>query len=334
MNAGTLVLSDGLMLAIVAVAFLTVTCVAVAVVAAGAASRRRVRQRIEHVKLRFADAPVAAMASLRRDSGQGRIAGLDWLVKRFLPHPAVLRARLAKTGYNMSPAQYVLLCLGVGAAIILAVVFALRQPVAIGLAAGVVAGVGLPHLAIGWLGARRVGKFLDLFPEAIDLIVRGLKSGLPVTESMAAVGREVADPVGGEFRHIADAVRLGQDLESALWDAGARVDTADFKFFIICLSVQKETGGNLSETLENLSDILRRRRQMKLKIKAMSSEARASAYIIGSLPLIMLGVLYMMNPEYIATLFTDLRGRMMLGIGVGVQLVGVAVMAKMVRFEI
>jgi tight adherence protein B len=181
---------------------------------------------------------------------------------------------------------------------------------------------------------KRLARFIALFPDAIDLIVRGLKSGLPVIESVAAAGREMADPVGSEFRRIADAVKFGQTLEDAMWETAARLDTPEFKFFVISLAVQRETGGNLAETLGNLSDILRRRRQMRLKIKAMSSEARASAMILGSLPFVMFGIVYLMNPGYESMLFTDPRGRLVLIGGLVIMATGIAVMRKMVRFEI
>src|SRR5262249_28054253 len=146
-------------------------------------------------------------------------------------------------------------------------------------------------------------KFTKLFPEAIGLMVRGIKSGLPIAETFVIVGQEVPDPVGEEFRRVSDQIRLGQQIEQALWDSAKRVGTPEVQFLVVSLSVQKETGGNLAETLENLDTILRRRRQMKLKIRAMSSEARASAAIIGALPFIMLGVLAGLNPEYISKLF-------------------------------
>ena len=124
------------------------------------------------------------------------------------------------------------------------------------------------------------------------------------------------------------------NLEGLLWDIANRIDVPEFRFFIIALSVQRETGGNLSEALENLSDIIRKRRQLKLKIKALSSEAKASAYIIGSLPFIMFGILYVVNAGYISTLFVDPRGPVLLAIGLGFIAVGAGVMWKMVRFEI
>ena len=142
----------------------------------------------------------------------------------------------------------------------------------------------------------------------------------------------MTDPVGPEFRRISDAVRLGQNLEDALWEASKRLDTPEFKFFVISLSVQRETGGNLAETLAKLSDILRSRKQMKLK--AMSSEAKASAMILGSLPFLMFALIYIMSPDYEQILFTDMRGRIMLGVALGMMAMGCGVMHKMVKFEI
>jgi len=209
-----------------------------------------------------------------------------------------------------------------------------RQPVPLAVALGVLVGVGGPHLAVGRMIRRRHERFVALFPDAIDLIVRGIKSGLPVIESVAAVGREMADPVGVEFRRIADSVRFGQSIEDAMWETAGRLDTPEFRFFIISLTVQRETGGNLAETLGNLSDILRRRRQMRLKIKAMSSEARASAMILGSLPFVLFAIIFLMNPDYEMMLFTDPRGRLVLIGGLVTMAMGILVMRKMVRFEI
>jgi tight adherence protein B len=192
----------------------------------------------------------------------------------------------------------------------------------------------VPHWICSNLIHRRLTKFTKLFPEAIDLMVRGIRSGLPVSETISSIGQELADPVGTEFQRITDSVKLGQTLEEAMWDTARRLDTPEFKFFVISLSVQRETGGNLAETLENLSDVLRKRHQMQLKIKAMSSEARASAYIIGSLPFIVGGILMLLNPKYVMTLFTDPRGMMLVGVGFAMMALGGFVMAKMVRFEV
>jgi tight adherence protein B len=194
--------------------------------------------------------------------------------------------------------------------------------------------VGVPHLVIGFLGRRRLKKFLDGFPEAIDLIVRGVRSGLPVTECLKAVASESVGPIAVEFALIADAIKFGKSLNEALDACSNRLDLAEFRFFMIALSIQQETGGNLAETLSNLSDVLRRRRQMRLKIKAFSSEAKASAYIIGSLPFLMEGLIMSVNSSYAIQLFTDDRGLVMVAAGMMSFLMGIVVMAKMVRFEV
>lgn len=259
---------------------------------------------------------------------------LEGIALKLLPRPDEIRMRLQRTGKSVSLGRYLLLSamIGLFAASIGALIIGLPWFVNVAMAIGV--GIGLPHLCVGWMISRRRNAFTQMFPDAIDLMVRGLRSGLPVTETISACGREMRDPVGVEFQRIADSVRLGQTLEEALWEAARRLDTPEFKFFVISLSVQKETGGNLAETLANLSDILRSRKQMRLKIKAMSSEANASAAILGSLPFIMFGIIYFMSPEYESVLFTDIRGRVMLGGAIALMAGGVLVMRKMIRFDI
>ena len=155
--------------------------------------------------------------------------------------------------------------------------------------AAVVVGVGLPHVALRQQINRRLKKFVTLMPEALDLIVRGIRSGLPASEALKTIADEIDDPVGTEFRQVTDQMRIGVALDEAMWSAARRLGIAEFNFLVISLSIQQETGGNLAEILEKLSDMVRRREQMRLKVKAMSSEARASAMIIGSLPFIMCG---------------------------------------------
>jgi tight adherence protein B len=187
---------------------------------------------------------------------------------------------------------------------------------------------------VGFLVARRRNRFIAYFPEAIDLMVRGLRSGLPITESIRTAGDEIPDPVGNELRRITDSIRLGAKLDEALWDTSKRLNIQEFNFFTVALSIQSETGGNLAETLANLSDVLRRRRQLKLKIKALSSEAKASAYIIGSLPFIMALLIFLVNPGYLDDLWIDPRGMFLVFIGFCSFAIGIAVMYKMVKFEI
>jgi tight adherence protein B len=276
----------------------------------------------------------AEYVSLRRDVSTGRMRRLDAVARRILPQPQALRDRLSRTGKKISLGQYALICLGVAvvAGVIRLLFVPLTPPAAILLS--IVTGLALPHLFISHLIKRRLRRFIAQFPDAIDLIVRGLKSGLPTTESIRIVGEEFGDPIGVEFQRIADQVRFGQTLEEALWDAATRLDTPEFRFFCISLSVQRETGGNLSETLENLSDVLRKRRQMQLKIRAMSSEAKASTMILGSLPFIMFLLLYLVNSSYVLQLVTDPRGMILTGVGLCSLGLGVFVMIRMAKFPI
>lgn len=327
---------DPVVLALVAAVGLATLCLALFVGMLVAGAQRRTSRRIRTVTGRWQ--PHAAggegARSLRLAQYDSSIPSLDKIIGRILPQRDMLRRRLVRTGTAITIPQYLLASVGVAviAFVIAAGVFG--QPLAIAALGAVSSAVGLPHAAVGFLAGRRQRKFTDQFPEGIDLIVRGLRSGLPVIESIITVGREMANPVGPEFRAIADAVRFGKTIEEALWDAVPRIDTPEFKFFVVALSVQRETGGNLAETLENLADVLRKRRQMKKRIKAMASEPKASAWILGSLPFIMFAIIMAVNAGYIMTLFTDPRGTTLIGIGLLSQFIGIAVMFKMVRFEI
>lgn len=267
-----------------------------------------------------------------RSTKDSAIPLLDRLVK-MLPNPDKLRARLAATGKAISLGEYALMnvlaviifymlfrLFGVGDAVLLPLSFML--------------GLGAPHAVTGFMALRRIKKFLASFPEAIDTMCRGIRSGLPITESISAVGREMPDPMGIEFSRISDGVRMGKTLEDSMWEVSRRVDVPEFRFLIVAMAIQKETGGNLAETLGNLSDLIRKRRQLRLKVKAMSSEAKASAMIIGSLPFIMFTVLMFVNPDYAMVLFDEPKGRVLLGIGIGWMSIGWAVMTKMTHFEI
>lgn len=271
--------------------------------------------------------------SVRRETVRGRFSGLDNVAVRILPHPGQLRLRLERSGMKVSVGQYFLANLLFGGV----AGYLLMQTVGVPLVAvvgGLAIGLGIPHMVVGFMLKRRKSRFLGLFPEAIDLIVRGLKSGLPVSDSLGVVAQELQEPVRSDFRTVTELMSVGKTLEDALWETAERIEIPEFNFFVVALSVQRETGGNLAETLENLADILRRRRQMKLKIKALSSEAKASAIIIGVLPFIMFGIIYAMSPDYEEALLIDPRGIIMLCGGIFWLACGIGAMAKMVSFEI
>jgi len=297
---------------------------------------RQIKRRIERLAtgMHGVFAGANPVASVKRSSADSSFASLDRILKHALPRPALLRTRLAKTGFSMTIGEYVMACTVAGLVSGGVIFFTLGPGTVVSLLFGIAIGIYLPHLTVNYLIHRRVTKFVANFPEAIELIVRGLKSGLPVGESIRTVAEEIPSPVGTEFAQVTSIVTLGRTMEEAMWETARRIDIPEFKFFVIALSVQKETGGNLAETLENLADILRRRRQMKLKIRALSSEARASAYIIGSLPFVMFGIIYLLNPGYVTQLFTDPRGNIMLGVGFISLGLGIFSMWKLVRFEI
>jgi tight adherence protein B len=315
---------------LVAIVVLLIAGMALSARATIAKERQR---RLSRVQPRSVAVLEAAKVSVVRNTSYSSVAIFDLLIRRLLPQPERLRARLGKTGKNISLGQYLGACSALFVLVGLAtIVLGLSVPAA--LLIGVAAGLGLPYFVIGYMGARRVAKFVDLFPEAIDLIVRGLKSGLPIGESIKSVGREISDPVGEEFRLISDSLKFGLSITESLTAALPRIDSPEFRFFLISLSIQQETGGNLAETLENLGTVIRRRRQMRLKIKAYSSEAKASAYIIGSLPFLMFGLILVANYDYESQLFTDPRGVVQIIFGLCSYAIGISVMAKMVRFEI
>lgn len=310
---------------------------ALAAAFAGSGARSGLRKRAKTLNRAMAGIPTKPAGrpganSLKRTEAHA-VPFFEALARRLMPRQDAIRDRLARTGYAIAPGSYVMACLGL-AAIVTVSTLLMTGMLPLAVLIGIVAGAGLPHLAVGFLGNRRRAQFVGQLPEAIDLIVRGLKSGLPVTESMAAVGRELKAPIGPEFSHMTDCIRFGQTLDEVLGETARRLQTPEFNFFIISLSIQRETGGNLGETLANLSDIIRRRRQMRLKIKAMSSEAKSSAMILGFLPFALCGIIGFMSPDYIAVLYTDPRGMILAGGGLLSIGIGIAVMAKLIRFEI
>lgn len=323
---------DALVLA--AIAGVVVLCFGLVLASLLDPRKRVLRRRISQLRVRHASILDVTGADLRRTAHTGRFSNFERLAKRLIPDPQRLVLRLERTGRSISLGAYAASVAAVAVFGFFVLNFLAGMSLMMSLSLGVVLGLALPHNAVNYLGNRRINKFTAILPDAIDLLVRGLRSGLPISECIASVGREVADPVGIEFRRVAEGVRIGKTLEDSLWETSNRLDTEEFKFFVISLSVQKETGGNLAETLGNLSEILRKRKQMKLKIKAMSSEARASAYILGSLPFIMFGIIAVLNTEYALVLFTEPRGRVAAGVGIGMMVFGWVVMFKMVRFEI
>ncbi|MFY8194707.1 type II secretion system F family protein [Novosphingobium sp. B1] len=244
-----------------------------------------------------------------------------------------LELRLHRTGKGWTLSQYLYVSGGLGLAIVMLVYLKTGAPM-LALGAGVLIGGGLPHMLVGRAINKRTEGFVSRLPDALDLLVRGLRSGLPVTETLSVVAGELPGPVGEEFKLVTDRIKVGRSMEEALQDTADRLNLPEFNFFCITLAIQRETGGNLAETLSNLSDVLRKRAQMKLKIAAMSSESKASAYIVGALPFLVFAVIYWMNPAYLSQFFVDDR-LIIAGLG-GLTWLGIGafIMAQMISFEI
>ena len=298
----------------------------------GPSAAKEGQRRLQAVRFRHAEsANVKVEAQFRkavaaRKPKLHQIAGSSSRVE-------ALALRLHRTGKGWTLQQYLYASLGLGLFITL-IIYLKSHAALLSLGAGVVIGGGLPHMVVNYFVKKRVNSFTTKFPDAIELLVRGLRSGLPVTETLGLISSEVPGPVGQEFKLITDRIRVGKTMEDALQDTANRLDMAEFSFFCITLAIQRETGGNLAETLSNLSDVLRKRAQMKLKIRAMSSESKASAYIIGALPFMVFVMIWFVNPQYIGGFFTEDR-LIVAGLGGMVWMsIGALIMAKMISFEI
>jgi tight adherence protein B len=299
----------------------------------GPSASKALKRRMELVKERHGDVIAGNAQAQIRKLMQARASRIEGFASTLIPKPALLRKRLEMTGKEISLGKYSAICLGIVTVVIIPLLFK-GAPFLLSLLLGILVGVGGPHFVIGKLIKRRVNKFTSNFPDAIELMVRGLRSGLPITETLGIVASEIPGPVGLEFRLVADKMKIGRTMEASLQETADRLGTPEFQFFVITLAIQRETGGNLAETLSNLADVLRKRAQMKLKIRAMSSESKASAYIVGSLPFVVFGLVYMVNANYMAGFFSDQR-LMVAGLGGLVWMgLGVFIMAKMVSFEI
>jgi tight adherence protein B len=243
-----------------------------------------------------------------------------------------LRESLVFAGLKTSPQQFLLYAF-VGGCILTGAAAYFHVPLIILPAVALIAFLGIPRFVLKFLIKRRLKKFIAAFPDAIDIIVRGVRSGLTVGECLNIVATESPDPVGPEIGMVNEAIKLGQPMGDALQRMSDRLPSPEFRYFTIVLGTQQSTGGNLAETLAKLSDVLRQRKKMRDKVAAMSSEAKASAGIIGSLPLVVMGALSFLATDYIALLFTTTPGNFMLALSVCIMGTGVLVMRKMINFD-
>ncbi|MGV1801265.1 type II secretion system F family protein [Agrobacterium vitis] len=244
-----------------------------------------------------------------------------------------LKQRLGQTGLDISLTQFSIASTTLGL-VFFCLCFVLGMSLFVSLGIAFTAGAGLPRWIVSFLIRRRQEKFLTEFPNALDVMVRSIKSGLPLNDALRMIAVDAQEPVKTEFRRVVDAQQLGITVPEACGRMFNSMPLQEVSFFAIVIAIQSQAGGNLSEALSNLSKVLRERRKMKAKVSALSMEAKASAVIIGALPFIVAFLVYISSPAYIMVLFTDPRGHMILGVSGVWMSIGILVMRNMINFDI
>lgn len=266
----------------------------------------------------------------RRDTVETTLKEIEQRHKKNKRLP--IAVRIAQAGLKWSKQQFLLIAAAIGAAF-----FVLGLMTGAGMvtaaALGFAGAFGVPFWLLSFLKKRREAKFLDAFPDAVDIIVRGVKAGLPLLDCMKMITLEAPEPLKSEFRAIVETQAVGMPLGEACGKLYEDMPLAEANFFAIVISIQQRAGGNLAEALGNLSNVLRDRKKMKAKIRAMSQEAKASAGIIGALPIAVMTLVYLSSPQYISLLWTEPLGRVMLAASAIWMATGVFVMKKMINFD-
>jgi tight adherence protein B len=274
----------------------------------------------------------AASVQLDRTTRKKQIAdGLRDLEKKGKKR-ASLESRIEQAGLSLTRRQFFLGSLLVGLALA-ATAYVKSGSLLLAVLVGVMGAIGLPQFALARLRVRRTNKFVANFPNAIDIIVRGIKAGLPLGDTIRMAASESAEPVKSEFRRVVESLSLGLTLPEAVDRMAKRVPITETNFFSIAIAIQGKAGGNLSEAIGNLSRVLRERKKMRGKISAMSMEAKASAVIIGAVPFLVVGALYVSSPNYVSLLWTTSHGKMIAAIALCWMGIGVAMMKKMISFD-
>jgi tight adherence protein B len=311
------------------------TFITLCIVFSGFLAERRLRDRLEDLEGRTRDGGRnLQMATLRRVDRAGRLPTLDRLLWRWFPNASTIRKKLQTSGTTMTLGDFAFMSLALSMAMAFLLYLVLDLAPAIALGGSLAIGIGLPNVWLGWKARKRAQQFNLLFPEAVDLIVRALRAGLPVQEAIGNVARDIKDPVGGIFRRVQQEVQLGVAIETALWRVAKTVQTEEFNFLIVSLSIQRDTGGNLAETLANLSALLRARQQLRLKIRAFTSEARTTMMIMAGLPFLVGGGLFIISPNYIGPLFSTETGQMVAAGAACSMGLGIFIMNKIATIKV
>jgi tight adherence protein B len=300
---------------------------------------------------------MAAVAERRRRALQARLAAVvvttpqatvrgdtALSLRRGTPSRTALRLRLlpgmlhhrfaeelSATGDRLRPAQLAITALAASLLVAALSIVVLEWPISLAFPFVLVSGIAAVATHLRMAQRRFQERFVEIFPDALDVIVRAVRAGLPVLDAIESTIANVPEPVAGEFRRLLDEMRIGVDLEDVLEHAANRIRVNDFRFFAVTLLLQRRTGGSLADTLVNLAGLIRRRKEIRLKARALSAESRATAYLLGVLPFVMIGIMYLINPGLISLLFTDPRGKVMLSIGIGMLIFGFIAMRAMIK---
>jgi tight adherence protein B len=294
-------------------------------------------KRIEQRRANVARPAVVARVEARFAAGKTRRDQVEESLKEFEARTKAnrrvpLAVKISQAGLTWTKKRFFMICGGLGAAgfsLFLLTGTGLLPAVGVGFASA----LGLPFWILKFLKKRREARFLNAFPDAVDVIVRGIKSGLPLMDCLKIIAADTPEPVRNEFRIILDSQAVGMPIGEACLKLYDRMPVAEANFFGIVILIQQKGGGNLSEALGNLSRVLRDRKKMKAKIQAMSMEAKASAAIIAALPVGVMTLVYLTSPQYISLLWTTPLGHMMLAASVVWMSIGVFVMRKMINFD-
>jgi len=326
---------DPMLILMAGLAFVAVAGVGLVVASAGANSAKTAKRVQALSQKTRGTRNIAAARAPSADAGQRRKQIQRTLQEQEKKRRAAAfdaTTKLRQAGLNTDAKVFWLISAALGVVVAtLALVLHLSLPVA--LMMGFVAGAGVPLWLIGAMAKKRRAKFALAFADAVDIIVRGLRSGLPLHDCLKVIGKECPEPLSGEFRRLVESLSMGQTLDQGLEKMHDRMPAPELRFFAIVLNIQQKTGGNLGEALGNLSAVLRGRRMMREKIKALSSEAVSSAGVIACLPPGVGTLLSFVNPHYLAPMFSDPRGHMMLGAGAVIMTTGILVMRKMINFK-
>ncbi|MEQ8297925.1 MAG: type II secretion system F family protein [Nitratireductor sp.] len=333
---------DTTLLAVILLAGLSAGAVAYAFMFNTIANERKAGRRLDTIKRAETDRNVVkasrdrmAEAAKRRKSVQDSLKDLDekQRVKDTRTRKPPLKGQIRQAGLDMPVQRFYIISAFCGL-FFAAVAFFAGAPLWAVPGALLAGAFGVPRWGLAYLRARRVKAFLEELPNALDIIVRSVKSGLPINDGVRLIASEAQEPVRGEFRRVVEAQQMGLSLPEATLRMAETMPCPEAGFFGIVIQIQSQAGGNLSEALGNLSRVLRDRKRMRAKVSALSMEAKASAAIIGALPFIVAFLVYLTSPNYIMPLFTTSTGHMVLGVSLLWMSVGIFVMKKMMNFDI